>query len=892
MGAISEGAKAGQSAGKKHGRNAGSKADPDGNRFKEGAKSATKGAVGGAAEGAAKGAFRGGVSGVKDGAKAGAKIGSAIPGFGTAVGGVIGGAVGGVGGTVLGGTSGLVSGATSGAKEGTKESQKPKKRRNTWQEIKAAIGGDRKAKYMLIAKGVLLSILISFLVIAIIKEEIAEATSGVAKSSTETIMASATSSESEDNSKGVELFATTGSLIMANDNELKGISDLFLNNLKSSNESYYNAFSTTFSGGTANTVAKKVKNITTNFETSETANLDIVNDNVTSVSGADNVSDSRTIFDHILRAEKYNFNNITWRAYEKSGNGLKKTSMSFQVDSNSKLKYPKNDVNETDNEEHNLDFFVSKVRPYLQSWYIPFDLIIGTQDAQDSNNLNVNFAYEILKSGYHEIVMDRYKLETLTRTTNYRVYDKTTTSSNVTRSCAKYKFTGTATRNKGEACTKDDFNQGLCEDSVTTFTKEAYITNCVKILGNKYRKVCNDEFATEYRNVSRVSCSDSEYVNNTYGCTYGKLKKSISISSEGTTKTLCIDSVTDSSTVEKDIRESIKTQDNKTYRFSYVVSMAKLFDRAILDTYDFEAYNNYSLDNYNSYINKKGNKSSITVEKFNEEEQNNSKADEYTHEAKDYYDSKEDVKSSNENWNIANLVSEIPKGATRTGSITKKVIKSTTVVTKSGKEYNDKYVFNDKLNYKDTKTGIYNVSSVEDAIGAKIADSDYSYYWSLYNLKDINIIDLLNSDKNLYSNYMSAYEISSLHPNIGIKKSALDVSYAMLKKDLTELSEKYPVSGLMYGGSIGVGSVGYSMLSSVNLANITESGELNETIVKYASQFVGYNLSDMMKIDDTGTFFRNHWCAMFVSYNLRKIEKETKIKIPIPSFARMYFILE
>ena len=770
------------------------------------------------------------------------------------------------------GVSGAASGATSGDQSGIKESGKKKssyrkKIGNLWDNIKGAARGRMKDIFILKAKGVVYLILAIIVIFALIVESIAEDTS-------KTVSKIISDAFANSVSAAADFFKSTGSLLLASEDELKEVSDSFLKELESKNTSYYKIFSTVYSGKNADTVAKKVKNITTNFSSGETENLDLITDAVLKVSGADSVSDSRSIFEHILRTETYNFNSITWRAYEKSGSGLKKVNMSFQVDNNTKLKYPSNDVNDTNNDKHNLDFFVSMVRPYLQSWHIPFDIMIGTEDSQNASNLNTDLAYEILASAYHEIVMDRYKIETLTRNTNYRVYDKTTTTTTITRQCASYKDTtgSTVKRKKGDKCTQDDYIKGLCKDATLKYRKKNFKYNCLDNLGG-YPK----------SEIDAVIWDDSK-------CTYGVLINDVR-ESTSTTKTYCTDTPDKNIKTEKDIRESISTKDTSTYRLDYVVSLTKLFDKVLASDYEFTPYYNYSLENYNKYINKKDDYAKKTVEEFKESEISKSKANEYTHEIEEYYDVKEDENNNNTSWNADNVVENIPSGATRTGSYTSKEVKKTTKVEKIGEVYKDEYIWNDSLEYIRPHSGIYNVNSVKDVTGDDLTDNDENYYEAIYNDQKLNIIDLMNSDNSIYKNYLSDNEEKNSTNNIGITRGALDISYNVLKKDLEELNEKYTNSGISYGQSIGVGSS--STLAGVDLDSIVAAGDVNTAEVTALTNFYNYHsgatsLKDMKQIAQsagiTGIFSDSHWCAMLVSFTLRYVEKVKGITIPIPNF--------
>ncbi len=846
MGAATKGFQEGRKAGQRHGRRAGQNIDSEENRFKEDGKAALKGAAGGAAEGAARGAVKGGVDGVKTGAKTGAEIGKSIPYIGAAampIGAVLGATLGGVTGTAVGGTTGALSGATTGAEEGITEAEATRardKRKSLFDRLKDIFNfkeNKRKTK----SKLIFLGIIIAFVFFALAAEGVSEETSTVASNTVNSVYVSS-------NSESAELYNSSGSLLLATEDELNTIRDDFMANQERTNEAYYNALSTKYSGNQGSTVANRIENITTNFEAGEFSKVDKVENNISRETGAVNLSEERTIFEHILRSEKYNFNNIIWRSFVKDGDGVKKAGMTFQVDSVSGLQYPSVDSSATNSAELDLNFFITKVRPYLQSWYIPFDLVVGTVD-QTKNNLNTKFAYEIMASGYHEIVMDRYKMENLKRTTNYRVYDQTTTTYTTTRTCADYTMTITEV-GKDSKCSKDDYNKGLCKDAKLT-----------------YQKACTDkDFANNLNGCKNVhgtrnsSCSSRDYEDGKYGCkdkytvnctdrgmwkdsecSYGKLKKA---QTTAITKKYCTDTRTTNVKIDKDIRETIQNvQENKTYSWNYVIALAKLFDNVISNDYDFNAYPVYNKDNYNAYIGGTKFTSGTTeenVEAFAKSEQSNSRADSYSHVGKEFTETPEPSKSTSVfpegSYTLVDNFSNVPSGWVKDKNTEKSQEVNKVVETyKEGMEYTDKYEWNDTLEFIDSTSGIYNLSSVTDVTGDDLTYDDREYYNAIYRQQKINLIDLLNSDKDIYDNYLTTDEISLDTENIGMTRDSLDISYNVLRKDLQEIIEKFNAGGLMYGSSLGLNINSFQILDGLDFTGISNipAGSLDGYNVAY-----------------------------------------------------------
>lgn len=740
--------------------------------------------------------------------------------------------------------------------------------KNLAKDARKAVQGDMKAVFKFKAKIIVISIVVAFIIVSIIVFELTGKAQAIATSAMEGIMKDSTS-------ESAELFNQTGSLILASDDELEGISSDFFKTLKPKNKSYYDALKIKYSR-TPNTVAKKITNVVNNDENVKLES-GINSSSATGGSGATNISQERTIFDHILRTEKYNFNNITWRSFVKNSNGgVKEASMSFRVDNKTKLKYPSSDKNDTNNSEHNLNFFTTMVRPYLQSWYIPFNLATGTQSSGSNTegNINTKFAAEIIANAYHEIVLDRYKIETLNRKTNYLVYDKTTTTTSTVRTCGKYKIvTGTEVkRKKGEACTKEEYNMGLCKDSVMEVTKQCTRRDFVDGTHG-----CSDVSPKKIRYT--LNCSDTWNSK----CSYGVLKVDIEADTEITT-TLCVDSEKKTNTkVEKDVRESknvSKDSNNITYRWDYVTTTVKTFDTASSTKYDFEAYYNYSTKNYYDYINKK-NKIN-TVDEFKKSEESNSKADSYTHNEKDYYSKESKTDDVNKNWNANNVVSAIPSGAKLIGGKTSKVVYENKEIIKDGKEYNDEYSWSDKLNYKESKSGTYNTDSVNDVIDGELSVKETGYYDDLTKMKKINLIDIMNADSNIYKKYLSNYTDDRYSENIGYRRGYLNVSYSVLSEGLKKLAEDYPISGLAYGSTLGVKTGGYANLNGIDFA---AGGDVSAAIVAFADRCSGMTLAQVRQLDKYNATFNNHWCAMFSSLCIRVAEEATGTKVNIPNFA-------
>ena len=147
--------------------------------------------------------------------------------------------------------------------------------------------------------------------------------------------------------------------------------------------------------------------------------------------------DKQPIYKHILLTEKYNFNNITWKAFYHNSDAVDDVSKdNMTYDTTYQLLYPKANANIQD--------LVNLTSPYLMTSHIPLSFLssamysssmsdqsIGTSWVEQSNaaaqgkNNNVgNFAYEIVKHGYSDITINQYNLESRTTSSYWLDYNR------------------------------------------------------------------------------------------------------------------------------------------------------------------------------------------------------------------------------------------------------------------------------------------------------------------------------------------------------------------------------------------------------------------------------------------------------------------------------------
>lgn len=219
---------------------------------------------------------------------------------------------------------------------------------------------------------------------------------------------SSTASEEAKN-----LYNSTGSLLFATNDDINAISEKFLEDVKPRNNTLYDFMSKKYKNGDPDNSGVELKE---SFWTTD----------------ALNINSQKTLYAHLLNAERYNFNKIRWIKYKRDENKGAVPLSEMKVEPNAQLQYP------DDSDNTGIDTLSSMVRPYLQSWIIPYGLFSGllSEGTGDVEKLDYGqFAYQVLIEGYHEIVMNQYNLDVLTVETTQNVYDELEYT--VTRTCSR-----------------------------------------------------------------------------------------------------------------------------------------------------------------------------------------------------------------------------------------------------------------------------------------------------------------------------------------------------------------------------------------------------------------------------------------------------------------------
>lgn len=131
----------------------------------------------------------------------------------------------------------------------------------------------------------------------------------------------------------------------------------------------------------------------------------------------------RSLYEHILRTEKYNFNKIVWKGYSHTQDNY---DLETETRENLELIVPKGIDDET------LVTLLKTASPYLLTQDIPLGFLCGMESqsntsASSRTSLAQDFVYQIFKEALTKITINRYELETLKYQTtqekfNYNTY--------------------------------------------------------------------------------------------------------------------------------------------------------------------------------------------------------------------------------------------------------------------------------------------------------------------------------------------------------------------------------------------------------------------------------------------------------------------------------------
>lgn len=306
----------------------------------------------------------------------------------------------------------------------------------------------------LIIIGIVLAILLIALVVLVILEHT------TAKSS-DNIDNYFSSTEVSQTPSG-QMYNNTGSLLLLTDDQVDKLTKTYLSSIKNNAPSNYQLYQ------------KKPRYIIKD------------NSGVKLLSGAISLSKDVNIYEHILNSERYNFNRIDWKEYNRDSTTGKTPEM--VVDKETMLQYPKD-------QEKQLDYFVNLMRPYLQSWVIPFSMMAGV--TTDTSHINsINFAYEIIAKAYHKIEMEKRIMQSIDIITQYKDYDKITYEVSITRTCKTvtnpYEEEEKYYEYEMQPCHYVQIMNGSCPDNPKPGYKMALVEKTRTVTKQGVQEICTD----------------------------------------------------------------------------------------------------------------------------------------------------------------------------------------------------------------------------------------------------------------------------------------------------------------------------------------------------------------------------------------------------------------
>lgn len=125
--------------------------------------------------------------------------------------------------------------------------------------------------------------------------------------------------------------------------------------------------------------------------------------------------EERTLYEHIQRTEKYNFNKIKWKSYTHTEDNV---DMELEERSDLELFVPKGI------DEATLNTLLKTTAPYLLTQDIPLGILsgmVGYSGGTSSTNATTaeNFTYQIIKEALTKMTVNKYELETLKLQSSY-----------------------------------------------------------------------------------------------------------------------------------------------------------------------------------------------------------------------------------------------------------------------------------------------------------------------------------------------------------------------------------------------------------------------------------------------------------------------------------------
>ncbi len=484
------------------------------------------------------------------------------------------------------------------------------------------------------------------------------------------------------------------------------------------------------------------------------------------------IEDNISMYSHVLRTEKYQFNNIKWMAYTHGGGASEIEKDGFTYNADIGLVYPTAG-------NPNVYDFMNMVSPYLMSSTIPsayFSQSLYSQQNRTSMGYsktdeyyasemgitsNVgDFAYEVIKHGKSAITVNQYNLQSQTVTSSWEEYDDYTT-------CDRFKI--------------------IAEESVGKYydSNGNYVEGHDEVQSTKYRVVI-DSYVDGLDN--HTESNKGEHHNSRFNKTTNKIENKL---------------------------EKVENKPSPTVSIKYKLSNATAFDVNVTNSYDYKTYKD---DDVNDLINANV-ETGGTPEEIKRPSES-TKGNHYTIEQLQNM-SQSELEAIVKNSSMATAGNAVPKSSytqtTWDDGTSWKIHVSEREYSIKGNDYTLEYgnknfvtrtwsdtISQDPTSTKKTKLGVSNLVEFnknndkdfsKDTIKADDfkADSDsVAYYTNLSKQEGtaLNNVDILDSNKKIFLNYLSGANARYAYAGYTRNEYSVSKGNAIITSEFTKLADK------------------------------------------------------------------------------------------------------
>ena len=323
--------------------------------------------------------------------------------------------------------------------------------------------------------------------------------------------------------------------------------------------------------------------------------------------------EERTLYEHIQRTEKYNFNKIKWKSFTHSDDNV---DIELEERGDLELFVPKGI------DEDTLCTLLKTTAPYLLTQDIPLGILsgmVGYSGGTSSRDATTaeNFTYQIIKEALTKMTVNKYELETLKLQSSYDDCNYNTYAYQYT--VRTYKNGYKEIVSETEPQLQESRNEKTPEVKINGTEQYTYETFWYVAEAITYDRIINNSFDHQKyssSDVDNLANADSNNLVNTIEINelYEEIEPVISIDNGDTKKP-----------------EDTSTYEDKTYTHKYVRKEGVTYvyekewkDKLTVNQSSSEVYNyntakDFNTKNNEDYSNMKTNKSIIDESKFLED---------------------------------------------------------------------------------------------------------------------------------------------------------------------------------------------------------------------------------------------------------------------------------